>query len=233
MAGWKTSLSKGSENSRASKARAGVAVGAAAGLACVNLFAAIRPLARRGKSSGSAAAVEKGTELVERRASSGSDGDFEEFFAAAWERAVALGVRMGLSRPASEDVALDAMAVAYDRWSRVGNLPWRDGWVLKVAGNRALRQLKRDGRRAQPPSVSARSLDDEVADRMALRSALAGLPRRQREVITLRYLADMPEAEVAQVLGLEVGTVKQHASRARAALKGVLGAVQPGGEHVK
>jgi RNA polymerase sigma factor (sigma-70 family) len=168
---------------------------------------------------------------VGRTASSRQDSEFEEFFSATWERAVALGVRMGLSRPESEDVALDALAVAYDRWPRVRDLPWRDGWVLKVAGNGALRQLKRNSRRAQFASSPVRLLDEEVTDRMALRSGLAGLSRRQREVITLRYLADMPEAEVAEVLGLEVGTVKQHASRARAVLKGALDVVQPGGEH--
>lgn len=166
-----------------------------------------------------------------RTASSGRDGEFEEFFAATWERAVALGVRMGLSGPESEDVALDALAVAYDRWARVRDLPWRDGWVLKVAGNRALRQLERNSRRAQLASPPVRLFDEEVTDRLALRSGLAGLSRRQREVVTLRYLADMSEAEVAQVLGLEVGTVKQHASRARAALKGALDVLQGGGEH--
>lgn len=166
-----------------------------------------------------------------RTASNDQDGEFEEFFAATWERAVALGVRMGLGRPESEDVALDALAVAYDRWSRIRGLPWRDGWVLKVTGNRALRQIKRNSRRARFASSPARLLDEEVTDRIALRSGLASLSRRQREVITLRYLADMPEAEVAEVLGLGVGTVKQHASRARAALKGALDELQPGGEH--
>ena len=141
---------------------------------------------------------------------------------------MSIGVRMGLSRPESEDVALDAFAVAYDRWARVRDLPYRDGWVLKVTGNRALRLLKRNTRRAQFASPPPRLLDEEVTDRLALRSGLAGLSRRQREVITLRYLADMPEAEVAEVLGLELGTVKQHASRARAALKDALEALQPG-----
>lgn len=165
-----------------------------------------------------------------RTAKSGQDVEFEEFFSATWERAVALGVRMGLSRPDSEDVALDALAVACDRWARVRDLPWRDGWVLKVCGNRALRQLKRNSRSARFASPPARGLEEEVTDRLALRSGLAGLSRRQREVVTLRYLADMPEAQVAEVLGLEVGTVKQHASRGRAALKGALGVVEPGGE---
>ena len=125
-----------------------------------------------------------------------------------------------------------SVTCTYSRWPRVRGLPWRDGWVLKVTGNRALRQLKRNRRGAHfTLSPVARLLDEEVTDRLALRSGLAGLSRRQREVITLRHLADMPEAEVAEVLGLEVGTVKQHASRGRAALKGALDVVQPGGEH--
>ena len=202
-----------------------------ANLVSVNLFAVTRPLVGCGLPPGSAAAIGRGARLVGRTTSSGQDGEFEEFFALTWERAVAIGVRMGLSRPESEDVALDALAVAYDRWARVRGLPWRDGWVLKVTGNRALRQLKRNSRRAQFVASPTRLLDEEVTDRMTLRSGLAGLSRRQREVITLRYLADMSEAEVAAVLGLDVGTVKRHASRARAALKGALDSLQPGGEH--
>ena len=165
-----------------------------------------------------------------RTAGSRQDGEFEEYFAATWGRAVALGVRMGLSRPESEDIALDALAIAYDRWARVRDLPYRDGWVLKVTGHRALRQLRRNSRRAQFAPPPARWLDGDVTDRLALRSGQAALSRRQREVVTLRYLADMPEAEVAEVLGLDVGTVKQHASRARAALRGSLAGLQAGGD---
>lgn len=167
---------------------------------------------------------------MRRTARDGRDDDFEAFFSGVWDRAVALGVRMGLSRPDAEDVALDALALAYDRWSRVRQLPYRDGWVLKVTGNRALRQLKRNNRRPHVAAVPVRSVDEEVTNQLTLRSGLAGLSRRQREVVTLRYLADMPEAEVAEILGLDAGTVKQHASRGRSALKGSLGVFQPGGE---
>ena len=169
-------------------------------------------------------------ELVGRTASNGQDGEVEEFFAAIWERAVALGVRMGLSRPEGKDVALDALAVAYHRWPKVRDLPYRARWVLKVTANRSLRRLKRNSRRRHLVPAPARLLDEEVTDRLALRSGLACLSRRQREVVTLRYLADMPEIEVAEVLGLDVGTVKQHASWGRAALKGALGVFRPRGE---
>ena len=54
-------------------------------------------------------------------------------------------------------------------------------------------------------------------------AALRKLPRRQREVAVLLYVADLPVASVATVLGCSDGTVKQHASRARAALRDALG----------
>lgn len=53
-------------------------------------------------------------------------------------------------------------------------------------------------------------------------TALGSLPRRQREVVALRYLADMPEAAVVAALGCAPGTVKQHAHRGLAALRRVL-----------
>lgn len=59
---------------------------------------------------------------------------------------------------------------------------------------------------------------DEIADG-DLRAALAGLPRQQRAVIALRYYEDLTEAQTADVLGISVGTVKSHCSRAISALR--------------
>ena len=55
--------------------------------------------------------------------------------------------------------------------------------------------------------------DPYVEERLDLAASLAKLPRRQREVVVLRYLADMSETEVANQLNVSAGTVKQHASR--------------------
>ncbi len=153
---------------------------------------------------------------------SGQQGDdgFEAFFDATWSRALRMVSRMGLSRQDAEDVALDAMAVVYDRWARVRGLPYREGWMLKVASNKALRQLKKTNRRhpSLPDPVSPS--DDEITTRISVRDGIAQLPRRQREVIALRYLADMSEEQVAEALGLNAGSVKQHASRGRERLRG-------------
>lgn len=51
---------------------------------------------------------------------------------------------------------------------------------------------------------------------------MRGLPRRQSEVVTLRYYLDLSEAEIAETLGISRGSVKTHASRALAALERTL-----------
>ena len=50
-------------------------------------------------------------------------------------------------------------------------------------------------------------------------AALGTLPRRQREVLVLRYYLDLSEAEIADTLGISRGAVKSHASRGSAALR--------------
>ena len=167
--------------------------------------------------------------------------DFEAFFDAVWPRAQATVRRMGLTVQEAQDVALDALAVTFDRWSRVRSMTYKEAWTLKVAANLALRQLKRRPPQpglneagpaeayAVPVEPYAVPVEEDVTERMELRRALERLPRRQREVIFLRYLADLPEQEVAGALGIDVGSVKQHATRGRAALKKSLGGDEQGG----
>jgi RNA polymerase sigma factor (sigma-70 family) len=71
---------------------------------------------------------------------------------------------------------------------------------------------------AQPPDT-APLLDDQVADRDRLLRALRRLPHGQRAVIVLRYWQQLPEPEIAAILGNSVGTVKSQASRALANLR--------------
>lgn len=57
-------------------------------------------------------------------------------------------------------------------------------------------------------------------DRATMLAALGTLPRRQREVLVLRYWLDLTEAQVAATLGCSVGNVKSQTSRALARLRG-------------
>ncbi len=74
---------------------------------------------------------------------------------------------------------------------------------------------------------------DAVGTRLAVRDALMELGRRQRAVMVLRYFEDLTEQQVADALGISVGTVKSQAHRALAHLREVCGdlATRTGGEH--
>jgi RNA polymerase sigma-70 factor (sigma-E family) len=147
--------------------------------------------------------------------------DFDRFFRGVFPKAVAVAQRVTGDRAAAEDAALEALAKAHFRWQRIGPEPWRDAWTLKVAVNEALRRMPR--RPNLPPAVSASDPADEVALRQTLTAALRKLPRRQAEVLVLRYLLGLPETQVASVLNISHGTVKTHLRRGLFALRETLG----------
>ncbi|MCZ7415221.1 SigE family RNA polymerase sigma factor [Streptomyces sp. WMMC897] len=70
-----------------------------------------------------------------------------------------------------------------------------------------------------PDAASAEEGAYEALERDELKRALRGLQRRQREVLVLRYFADMTEEQVAQTLGISRGSVKAYGSRGIAALR--------------
>ncbi|MFI7338963.1 SigE family RNA polymerase sigma factor [Streptomyces sp. NPDC050085] len=70
-----------------------------------------------------------------------------------------------------------------------------------------------------PDMASAEEGAYDLLERDALKAALRGLQRRQREVLVMRYFADMTEAQVADALGISLGSVKAYGSRGIAALR--------------
>ena len=73
-----------------------------------------------------------------------------------------------------------------------------------------------------PDLVNDDPREDLSPDRVALIVAIRQLPRAQQETIALHHLADLPVAEVAETLGVPVGTVKARLSRGRSALAELL-----------
>jgi RNA polymerase sigma factor (sigma-70 family) len=140
----------------------------------------------------------------------GFEARIDELFAVGYR----VGFRLTGSRLEAEDIAQEAVARSLVRWPKIE--PYAAAWVARVATNLALDQLRRS-RRAPP--VADESQDQVMGDRLDLVRALERLPRRQRDVIVLRYLADLDENVVAAQLHCSAGTVKQHAHRGLARLR--------------
>jgi RNA polymerase sigma factor (sigma-70 family) len=158
---------------------------------------------------------------VMRRGGERDDG-FEEAFRRLYPPARGVAYRILGSMTEAEEVAAEAMARALVRWPKVRDLPHRDAWVMRVTINLAIDVARR--RRDLPADAVEVADPAEVAVlRVALLAALAGLTRRQREVIGLRYLADCSEQQVAEVLGIASSSVKEHTKRAMATLRGRYG----------
>ncbi|MEZ5140224.1 MAG: sigma-70 family RNA polymerase sigma factor [Acidimicrobiales bacterium] len=159
-----------------------------------------------------------------------ADADFDAAFADLARLAHRVAYRLLGRRAEAEDVAQEALTRAYARWRRVRG--HAEPWVARVAANLALDRLRAHdrSRRADVEVADAPAAGDAgraAVDRVELARLLASLPRRQREVVVLRYLADRSEADVARELGTSVGTVKRHAHRGLAALREAWTALDP------
>lgn len=146
---------------------------------------------------------------------SGGPPTFDERFDALSAVAYRVAFRLLGNRDDAREVAQEALARAFARWRKVAGHD--EPWVARVATNLAIGRWRR-----RRPTVPVQDhLTGGVADpapaaleRYGLVQSLRRLPRRQREVVVLRYLADLPEREVASLLDTTVGSVKQHAHRA-------------------
>ncbi len=143
---------------------------------------------------------------------------YEDAFERLLMRAYRVSFQIVRSREDAEDVAMDTMARVLRHWDRLGPTP--DPWVAKVATNLSIDRWRRARRRRNQDLLGRLgSSDHQTEDGMVIRQALARLPKRQREVVAMRYFLDMSEQDIASTLGCSTGTVKQHASRGLAALR--------------
>ena len=123
---------------------------------------------------------------------------------------------------AAEDLLQTALAKTYARWSRISGDA--EQYVRRVLYHDSVSIWRRRGRRPETsmPSVPDRPDTDTADDtilRLMLRDALLSLPPRQRAVVVLRYLDDLDEKQVADIMGCSPGTVASQASRALARLR--------------
>jgi RNA polymerase sigma-70 factor (sigma-E family) len=143
---------------------------------------------------------------------------FEESFGHLYRAGYRAAYRVTGDRGASEDAASEALIRAGVRWHRIRGreLPW----VVRVATNLAIDHTRRQARVLPATGAEREERGAEaVYGEIDLYRALRSLPKRQREVVVLRYFGDLSEHHIARELGISEGTVKSHASRGLAGLR--------------
>ena len=178
--------------------------------------------------------------LAERVRATGDTAAFALLVTRYRGRVIALARRLLPAEPGeAEDIAQETCAAAYAAraGSRRGE-PFRP-WLYKIAVNRCLDRLRARQRRPPPADIDhvpepeddgSDPLDALLADERGARleQAVAALLPHYRAVFVLRHLDDLSYEEIAQAMGLPLGTVKTHLFRARAQLRQALtGYLQP------
>jgi RNA polymerase sigma-70 factor (sigma-E family) len=125
-------------------------------------------------------------------------------------------------RHAAEDAVQTALVRTYASWHRVRRddaFAYARRVLVNHITDRWRRRLKEYATGDLPEQPARTDVADEVALRQWLIGALGTLTLRERAVVVMRYLFDLPETVVARDLGITVGTVKSTSSRALAKLR--------------
>jgi RNA polymerase sigma-70 factor (ECF subfamily) len=143
---------------------------------------------------------------------------------------VAYGLALRILRDPAlvQDAMLSAWRTAASFDPRRGNA---STWLLTLVHRRAVDVVRReDRRRAQPienAPIASGDATDETAElreqRRAVQAALAQLPPEQREALELAYYGGLSQSELAERLGVPLGTVKSRMFSALSKLRELLG----------
>jgi RNA polymerase sigma-70 factor (sigma-E family) len=127
----------------------------------------------------------------------------------------------------AEDLVQETLVRVQLKWRRVSRADVPDLYVRRMLTNafldwrrgRWMRHIVLGGPAAAHRDAAVGDHTDQRAERDEMWQLLATLPRRQRAALVLRYYEDLADAQVAEVLGCAVGTVRAHISRALATLR--------------
>lgn len=159
-----------------------------------------------------------------------ADEAVERLYLSHWDQLVRLSVLLVRDQGQAEEIVQDAFVELHRRWSRLEDpdraLPYLRRTVVNRSRSalRHRRVVQRHLARQHGEETAPGADESVLADtyRRSVLDALQQLPRRQREVLALRYYLDLSEAEIAQTLGVSKGAVKSHASRGAATLRTLL-----------
>jgi RNA polymerase sigma-70 factor (ECF subfamily) len=152
---------------------------------------------------------------------------FEVFYRHEYHAVVALAYALTGRAAVAEELAQDAFLVAHKSWGRISTYEMPGAFVRRVVTNLCVSFARRLAAEARAlAKLASRSpawsvpLPAEDAD---FWRSVRSLPRRQAQVIALRYLEDRTDADIARILGCSEATVRVHLHNGRAALADRLG----------
>jgi RNA polymerase sigma-70 factor (sigma-E family) len=163
-------------------------------------------------------------------AGSADEIEFTEYVTARLPALRRLAYALSGDENRADDLVQQTITTLFVRWRRIHGVAHLDRYVRRMLVNAYIDERRLSWAKVrlfrEPPERVAR-VDDGIEDRAVLRSALARLPRRQRAVLSLRFICDLPVSEVAELLSCAEGTVKSQTFQGLATLRKLLGEWQP------
>ena len=150
--------------------------------------------------------------------------DIEALYRERFPDFVAVAASIVGEREAAREAVQDAFAgIVRSRGDFRGEAPL-EAWVWRAVVNAARKQRRKHARdaRLRPSTMTSNGAGPDSESRSELATLVAALPERQRLVLFLRYYADLDYRRIAQILGVETGTVSATLHAARTSLRRAL-----------
>jgi len=158
----------------------------------------------------------------------GRDRDFASYVAGSWDLLRSRAFRLCRDWDYAADLVQSTLIHAYRRWGLLEKASSRDAYVTTIMARLHYRECQKSRWKAETPMPESLEIwvpeahTEAVGDRLILAAALAQLGPRQRAVVSLRFLDDLPVDEVAKILRCEPSTVRSQTQRALARLREIL-----------
>jgi len=152
----------------------------------------------------------------------------EELYAEQYKSLVRLAAMLVRDTPSAEEVVQEAFIAMHEGFHRLKDSDKALAYLRQAVVNRSRSVLRhrmvveKNAPKPAPDMPSAEHGAMALLERSAVIAALRELPDRQREVLVLRYYADLSEAQIAAAMKITAGAVKSHTSRGMAALRAAL-----------